>query len=232
MNRSNGSIDLIAACRAAGCPICVLTQPAIDRYLDTMLNDATDDVDVELRFVASRGLCQRHAARLMARSDRAVSIAQLHRAVIDNVLSSIKGEAEVINHALRRKWPGTKRQRFLAAMLNLHRECPVCEQQAAIEHMALSELGKCLFELEFVEAFEESSGLCLPHFRQALMVMPDEASAYRLIELQREHFARLRNQLAEFIRKNADRFNGEGLGAEGDSWRRAIGIVSGQKDAQ
>jgi hypothetical protein len=232
MIQSGLYFDLIAACREAGCPICRLVARAIDRYLDTMLNDAIADADVELRFVASRGLCNRHAVRLVDRSDRAVSIAHLHRAVVDNVLSSIKGEAEVIDHALRRKWPGTERQRFLAAMLNPHRECPVCEQQAAIEHMALSELGKYLFEPEFVEAFEGSSGLCLPHFRQALTLTRDEAAALRLIELQREHFVRLRDQLAEFIRNNDDRFSGEGFGAEGDSWRRAIGIVSGQKDAQ
>lgn len=231
MSRTSAYSDLIAACREAGCPICRLSERASDRYINAILDDGVNDVDVQLRFVASRGLCNRHAVRLVDRADRAVSIAHLHRAVIDNVLSSIKGEAEVIDHALRRKWPGTERQRFLAAMLNPHRECPACEQQAAIEHMALSELGKRLFELEFVEAFEESSGLCLPHFRQALMVMRDEASAYRLIELQRTHFQRVRDQLNEFIRKNDVRFSGEGLGVEGDSWLRAIAIVSGPKDA-
>ena len=232
MSRTSAYSDLIAACREAGCPICRLSERASDRYINAILDDGVNDVDVQLRFVASRGLCNRHAVRLVDRSDRVVSIAHLYRAVIDNVLSSIKGEAEVIEHALRRKWPGTERQRFLAAMLNPHRECPACEQQAAIEHMTLLELGKCLFELEFVEAFEESSGLCLPHFRQALTLTRDEAAALQLIELQREHFARLRDQLAEFIHENDNRFSGEGPSADGDSWLRAIGIVSGQKDAQ
>ena len=117
-------------------------------------------------------------------------------------------------------------------MLTPRRECAVCHHELSTGQQALSELLSHLADAELIAVFRQSSGLCLPHFRQALTLTRDEAAALQLIELQREHFVRLHNQLAEFIRKNADRFSGEGSSADGDSWRRAIGIVSGQKDAQ
>jgi hypothetical protein len=183
-----------------------------------MLKDADADVDVELRFVASRGLCQHHAMRLMDRSDEAMSIAQLYRAVLDNVLSSIQSEGEVLDHALQRRWPNSDRQKYLAAMLNPHRACPACEQEDASSHAALAELRQHLFDMEFVEAFQSSAGLCLPHFRQALTLVREEAAAYRLIDLQRAHFQRVRDQLLTF--RHAE--------VTDASWRRAIGIVSGE----
>ncbi len=39
----------------------------------------------------------------------------------------------------------------------------------------------------------------------------------------------LRDELAEFIRKQDYRFRDEGLGAEGDAWIRAIAQVSGAR---
>ncbi len=222
-NRSPAYSDLIAACHDEGCPICRLSRRATDRYIDSMLNDVVAAADVELRFVASRGLCPWHASQMADRSDRVLSSARLHRAVIENVLSSIKGESEIIDHALRRKWPGSERQKFLAAMLNPHRECPACEQQAASEHMILSELGKHLLEQDFIEVFEASAGLCLPHFRQALPLIRDEASAYRLIELQRGVYQRVRDQLVGLMRQNHDQFGDRSIG------RNAIEIISGAR---
>ncbi len=226
-NRSPAHSDLIAACRDEGCPVCRLSRRAAERYIDSMLNDALGDVDVELRFVAARGLCERHAARLMDRSGQAASIAQLHRAVLNNVLSSIKGEIDVIAHAVRRRWSSSDRQKYLAAMLNPHRACPACEQEDAIEHQILAELRQHLFNVEFVEAFQSSAGLCLPHFRLALMLVHDETLVLQLIDVQRPHFQRLADQLGQFIRQNDPRFSHEGDSIGRDSWRRAIEIVSG-----
>jgi hypothetical protein len=224
--------DLIAACRDDGCPICRLSVQASDRYVDAIISDGVNDMEVQLQFVAARGYCNRHAWKMLERQGRPLGIAILQRAVLDNILMDMKDVADTIDNAQRRRWSNRDRQKFLVAMLTPHRECAVCHHELSTGQQALSELLSQLGDAKLITVFRQSSGLCLPHFRQALTLTRDEAAALRLIELQREHVVRLRDQLAEFIRKNDDRFSGEGSSAAGDSWRHAIGIVSGQKDAQ
>jgi hypothetical protein len=54
----------------------------------------------------------------------------------------------------------------------------------------------------------------------------------QLVDLQRRTMGELRDELAEFIRKNDYRFRHEGFGKEGDSWLRAIGIICGEQDVR
>jgi hypothetical protein len=54
----------------------------------------------------------------------------------------------------------------------------------------------------------------------------------QLIELERPHLERLRDQLSEIVRKHDYRFRDEAYGAEADSWQRALALLSGEKGAR
>lgn len=71
------------------------------------------------------------------------------------------------------------------------------------------------------------SGFCLPHLRQVTARLRGEALE-RLLQYQQERWEELRAELAEIVRKNDYRFQGEGFGAERDAWLRAVRAVVGE----
>ncbi len=221
--------DLLNACREAGCPICRLSQRAVQSYVDAILYESVNDPDVQSQIVAARGYCNQHAWLLPEGQGRSLGVAILQRAVLKDVLTEIGNGRQSLGRAVRRRLTKSDRPESFLAALKPRRECPVCQQQASIEQMALSELLKQLNEPELREAFRQSAGLCVPHFRAALQLISDDAAEQTLLTLQSAHLKRLHEQLSEFIRKNDYRFTSEGYGVEGDSWLRAIGIISGQK---
>ena len=75
--------------------------------------------------------------------------------------------------------------------------------------------------------YSRSDGLCLPHFRQALSRIGDEAVFTALVGAQRAIWRRLEDQLSESIRKSDYRFSEEELGEEAGSWLRGIAAIAG-----
>ena len=65
--------------------------------------------------------------------------------------------------------------------------------------------------------------------RLALGAATDETIYETLITIHREKLETLRDELAEFIRKNDYQIIREGFGAEGDAWLRAIGTIVGSR---
>lgn len=66
------------------------------------------------------------------------------------------------------------------------------------------------------------------HLDQAGVATRDAAALDQLLSLQGEALAALDGQLSEFLRKHDYRFREEGMGAESDSWIRAIAMVAGK----
>jgi anaerobic glycerol-3-phosphate dehydrogenase len=80
---------------------------------------------------------------------------------------------------------------------------------------------------ELAATFMAGSGFCLPHLRQVTARLRGEALE-RLLQYQQERWEELRAELAEIVRKNDYRFQGEGFGAERDAWLRAVRAVVGE----
>ncbi|HSB00863.1 MAG TPA: hypothetical protein VLE49_09445 [Anaerolineales bacterium] len=79
------------------------------------------------------------------------------------------------------------------------------------------------------EALQSSEGLSLPHLRQALEHIKHRATGQKVLAIHRAKFESLREQLAEFIRKNDYQVIAEGFGQEGDAWLRAIATIAGSR---
>jgi hypothetical protein len=83
---------------------------------------------------------------------------------------------------------------------------------------------------EMRAALEASPGLCVPHFLIALDRTRDPERQQYLIRLEEKRFRELLGELQEFCRKNDYRFRKEGFGKEGDSWARAVRMLTGSRD--
>ena len=74
-----------------------------------------------------------------------------------------------------------------------------------------------LSEPEMHSAFQESAGLCVPHFFIVIEAVRDAETRRCIIEVMRDKYGKLLADLSEFQRKREWRYAHEPLGKEGDS---------------
>jgi len=231
---SSTAYDLIQACRQPGCPVCRVEQSVVERYLDNLFYESVNDIQLRERLRASMGFCREHAwLAVDKRLGSALGFAIIYHDVINNTLRQLESDVTppITKHwsALLKQIPeqasGTV-QRVIYA-LTPQKHCVVCHQRDKALHIIISSLVESLNEPEMTSALQSSDRLCMPHLKKAFESVRDLEACNLLLLIHREKLENLRSELAEFIRKNDYRFKNEGFGAEGDSWRRAIGTIIG-----
>lgn len=229
--------DLLEACKKSGCPVCRVENQRVDHYIQSVFYEKVNDRELRAYLRESLAFCNRHAWRATepGLSD-ALGVAIIYNDVLGNVLKQVPAGQPAGGAGMRlsglfggagRNLAGAARR--LVQRLIPGRPCPVCVQEEEIYRLVLSELLEAFHREDLQRALQGSSGLCLPHLRQALETSQDEATQAALIALEREKIEALRAELGEFIRKNDYRFRGETFGPERDAWKRAIRMVNGEK---
>lgn len=232
--------ELMDACKVRGCPICRLALHGVRHYLDSILYESINDPPTRIGIVASRGYCNDHSWQL--RDMRAgLGAAILYRDVIRQVVSSIRERAvgEPLHVFSTRRRDSVLGR--ITAMVNgdevgsgklsladPHTACPACQVRERCEQMYLGLLLDVTDDLEFLEAFRSTGGLCFVHIDQAAAWTHDEVALDRLLGIEVELLSALDVELGEFLRKHDYRFAREARGGEVDSWIRALAVVAGQ----
>lgn len=231
------SHKLFEACREAGCPVCRLEQRAVERYLDNQFYENVNSPPWRDHLRASHGFCQEHAwLGVQQRLGDALGFSIIYHDIVNSLLHSLNEQSASARPSRRRtavlgKVPESLRERVerLLKALAPRKRCPACEHREQTTRNILSALVEDLPSTDMISALQASDGLCLPHLRQALAYV-NKGSAYdTLITIHHAKLANLKNELAEFIRKNDYRVIKEGFGREGDAWLRAISMVAGSK---
>jgi hypothetical protein len=163
---------------------------------------------------------------LTAQSGSALGIAILYRDLLRQAGRSLEGARFDAGGLLRRGGAAAA-----VRALTPEKGCPACAHRDEMERLSLAAMLEALAKRDkgMQAALDGSAGLCLPHVRRALALARDEASFAFLRGLMEAKLNGLVAELDEFIRKNDYRFTHEGFGAEGDSWKRAIGVVVGER---
>jgi len=219
------------------CPICRLGLRTVERFLDHLIYENVNDPGVRADIRAARGFCNLHAWQL--RDNRgALGVAIIHRDVLETLMERLEA-GQYQQHAWLRGLnrvrttlggaPASEATGDLVADLMPQRPCLACRVRDNMEVVYIRNLLESIGDPEIGDALRRSPGLCLPHFRQALQQVPDEATFETLVEIQLTAWQHLRDELSEFIRKHDYRFRDEGMGAEGDSWIRALAQISGAR---
>lgn len=232
---------ILEACAQPGCPICLLLEESVNKYLDALLYEMVTDSGTHEALRRSLGFCNEHAWRLpQVSASAALGIAIIYRSLVDQV--SVELGATCYQQSRRSLWHKAREvlgrlapAAIEAAVRRLHPRdrCPACVHRSAMETIALTAMVSALPDDQQLQAaLHSSDGLCLPHLRRALALAREEAGFAALRMLAVDKLAGLQRDLDEFIRKNDYRFNAEGFGAEADSWRRAIGWLVGRKGAR
>jgi hypothetical protein len=224
--------DLVETFPLGGCVICRLTARDVERFIDSHLYEYVNTPDTHAMMRASRGLCAEHGAHLVEYGASVLGIAILHAAIVDELLKITASSPVASGGAAFARLRGDARKSAssLADKLEPSRACPACEILERGEAAHIRSLVDHLDEPKLEEAYRASQGLCLSHFRAALRVSSTPANLERLTAVQIAIWENLKGQLDEFARKYDINHADQAMGAEGDSWRRAIRLVSGDPD--
>ncbi|HEY3476105.1 MAG TPA: DUF6062 family protein [Anaerolineales bacterium] len=231
------SYKLLEACREPGCPVCRLAQRSVERYLDSHFYENVNSPKWRDQLRASLGFCHEHAwLAVEKRLGDALGFSIIYQDIMNSILRQLEHDGSP--RRAQRNWTelvgqlpeATRRliQKILPA-ITARKRCPACEHRDQVTRTILASLVKELHHAEVVDALEASEGICLSHLRLALEDVRDGPAAERLIAIQSAKLARLRTELAEFIRKNDYQVSKEGFGSEGDAWLRVIGMVVGNR---
>jgi len=228
---------LLEACRGQGCPVCRFEQQGVQRYLDRQFYENVNSPAWRDSLRASLGFCHEHAwLAVDQRLGDALGFSIIYRDIVNAILkqmddSSVPARSSRREVSLLKQVPDQARnmiERMLYA-LRPRKRCPVCEHRDEMTRSTLSVLVKELPGLEMTEALQASDGLCLSHFRLTLEQVKDASAIEKLLAIHREKFESLKDELAEFIRKNDYQAVTEGFGSEGDAWLRAVRMIAGSK---
>jgi hypothetical protein len=228
---------LLEACRESGCPVCRLEQQGVERYLDNQFYENVNSTSWRDHLRASQAFCHEHAwLSVNKRLGDALGFSIIYHDVINSVLKHLHetGASARSSHrrtSLPRQFSEALRSRLAKtlAALTPGKRCPICDHRDQITRDVLSTLVEDLLRPELTEALQGSEGLCLPHLKLALGSVTNDSVYESLLAIQRAKLEGLKDELAEFIRKNDYQAIKEGFGREGDAWLRAIGMVAGRR---
>jgi hypothetical protein len=230
------SYKILEACREPGCPICRLEQQGVERYLDNQLYENVNSPAWRNQLRASHGFCHEHAwLGANHRLGDALGFSIIYHDIVNTLLKSLNENAASARLPRRGsvlgQIPESLRNRVeqLLASLTPRKRCPACEYRDEFTRDLLSALTEDIQTPEMTEALKNSEGLCLPHLRLALGSVNDNSVYESILTLHRAKLESLKNELAEFIRKNDYQAIKEGFGSEGNAWLRAIGLVAGKR---
>lgn len=230
------SFKLLEACREPGCPVCRLVQAAVERYLDNQFYENVNNPDWRKQLRTSLGFCQEHAWLAIERHlGDALGFAIIYQDVVATIL---KGLDESPPPSSGQGWsPARNRSagRASAAIqpaptpFTPRTRCPACLQRDEMTKMIIVRLIEELQGSEMPAALQASDGLCIPHLRLVLLEAKNSQTRKTLLDIHRRKLESLKSELEEFIRKNDYRFMSEGFGKEGDSWLRAVHLMTGYR---
>ena len=227
--------ELLKACDQPGCPVCRLEQQAVGRFLDHLFYESVNDGETRAHLRASLGFCREHTELLLETGlGDALGMAIIYQDVLGTVLKRLT----------KKKYPsseGTVLARLLGRIptelaytlervmqaVSPNEPCLACQQRESTERVVISVLTAQIQDPELVAAFARTDGLCLPHLKQAITQVKDEALLAELLKLELGKLKSLHAELAEYKRKSDYRYLKDGFGPEGNAWRRAAGLVSG-----
>lgn len=223
------------------CPICYLTKVAVKRYLDVLSYETVNDPQERAKLTAAGGFCNRHAWQWFSLND-ALGTALIYQDVAKLVAAKLEqdefsSQTGVKRSGLRALFgtsdnsskyemgaPGLERREDL----KLER-CPACTVENETEQRTLAEFVAGLTEASFRLAYQNSSGMCLPHVAWALDNINEEAAQQFVSKIEAEKWRELASELDEVVDKfnfNAQQGRRE-FGPEIHAVRRSIWRAAG-----
>lgn len=230
--------DLLTACEQPGCPLCLIEQRSVTRYLKTLYFEAVNDPEVRDHLRRERAFCVDHAHLLLDSGlGDALGTAIIYHDILGDMLRGLQDLSapvggSLLNNLLRRPSGQLADQSNAARRVLAHQRCRVCSHVDEIQQHAQKALVESLTDEKLLAALRKSDGICFPHLDAVLARVYNPQGLANLLQITGARLEALRAELSEFIRKNDYRFQHERMGAEGDSWKRVLRLVAGEPNPE
>ncbi len=229
------SVQLEAALKEPGCPICRLSEEAVQKSADGFLYENTMNPDWRKPIMEAHGFCPTHTKLMvaveMSSSGPVLGInyiyEQLARQVADE-LAAFEPGLKGLRQKIAAWWPGKKENAPV---------CPLCEFQAQSDTNLLSGLFEELNSEKpaFRDLYTQSDGLCYTHLSAGLQDYgTDYPTAARfLVQLTRQRLEQRSVNMREYIRKHDWHYKDEKLSEEEWlAWKRTVTFFTGLPEEQ
>lgn len=228
-------VELLDWLSRRGCPVCGLLLRDENRYIDSLLYEFVNDSGIQQAFRRGRGLCNHHSWLLTHHYGYSLGVSILFEAALDEVINILESENTTVGLArletVVNRWLGDKSKTGLADKLEPEIPCLACVSLCEAEARYLSTFAQYWSDTALQSAYQQSNGLCLPHFREILRRMSEPEERAQLVKIQRAKWETLKHELSQYQVKSAFNYVGEGFGADADSWRRAVASMTGGERA-
>ncbi len=220
-----------------GCAICRMGTKTVARYLENLVYENANDTRFRAEVLLARGFCNLHGWQLRDCHGSGLDVAILSRDVLKDWLQHLEAyePAKTTTKTLRDlraalgMATGNADARALAESLAPEYPCPACKTRDMAEQAIIEELLTHCHDPEISRGVIQSGGLCLAHFRKTMHTEATAEQATQIAQLQAEALAPLLQALESFIRKHDYRFQAEMTATDGESWLKALALLSGQR---
>jgi hypothetical protein len=198
-----------------GCPICMVMEEALTKYLESILYEYALDGSVHSKMIKSFGLCNIHTWKLKEAEESlnsdGLSVASVMETTLNkeikilNSLSSIEPDNDKVNkfHLFKRANPVKKFIDSAIIKLSPTEACAACGHQIHTESFYAHELIRLSKDAEFKALYENQNILmCRIHFNMLIKELLSEDQIHYFVGAQQTKLEKLSHSISEFIRKH------------------------------
>lgn len=227
--------EITEALHEPGCAFCRMRDKTAASYVNALLFELVNDPQSRIAFNKARGYCDKHMG-LLLQEGHAPGAAIMMDGLMKTLLRILqnnpnaKMKSSQFNRLLQQvKLANRESLKLLLAQLEPEIPCPVCAHIEDLEKKHTQTLLKHFTgPYALSEAFGNSDGLCLPHLRLVLSHAGLGEEIRLLLQMQEAIWQKLKDELAEFIRKCDHNAADERItDAESISRMKAMTLIAG-----
>jgi hypothetical protein len=185
--------DLLDGFKQPGCGICRFALRAVERFLDALAYENTNDPGIRNGVRAARGFCNRHTEQYLRLGDE-LGTAIIYRDLLHTIIPALEEAAPegLAGVAGTLTDPSGDRQASRAQKALAPDDlCYACRRLGESEEHYLATLTQHLGNRDFAAAYERSAGLCAVHFGRALQACRDRSRQDLLVRTQQRSWQEL-----------------------------------------
>ena len=246
------------------CLLCVIEDELERRYIQHYFSELVMDPPSRRELVESRGFCNYHLHRILMEVMRpeifeGTGMALVMRSVVETLIQDLKTQEDYVERSIQaeerrlaarmmsfiksvrsRVTHPRGREGFLAGevrrMLRNANRCPICLYRSAFTQTYMAEFIEILAsgDARFGRLFEESKGLCIPHYVAVIHTAEKRLGAKGrkiiklIVKVERRNLDRLNSEFTEYLRKHDYRFSKEPWGSERNVVARGVAKLVGR----
>ena len=183
--------ELLETFDSKGCVICKLLEISVLKYLENLLHEFTMDPTSRREIREAFGYCRKHTGQLIDVTKNTNQRLSASIVAEDLANSFLKHSKKLLKSGIQL---GT-------GMFKIRKVCPICKYYEKHEKMYVSEFAKGAAKEEFLEKFENNSGICLEHLIKVSQSVRDRAALKRILNPQIKEIEKASFDLNNFIKK-------------------------------